>query len=100
LDNVKAISKRIAFTLVLGAALGVVIAFLIAPSAIEWYANPAVPTVCSCAEQIQWALGKMRSSLETAAVVSAVITVAAVEIFRRIRGPKTSTDKPAPSAPA
>ena len=99
MDKLKVIAKRVSFTAVLGAGLGLVIAFLIAPSAIEWYANPAVPTVCSCVEQIQWALGKMRSSLEVGAFVSAVCTVAAVELVHRLRGHKTKDEKPVPGGP-
>lgn len=81
-------AKRIALTLIVGAAAGVLIALLVAPGMIEWWAKPALPTVCSCVEQIQWALARLRISLFIAAAITAAIAVVLVEIVRRRRAPK------------
>jgi hypothetical protein len=87
-SNSKDIAKRVSLTFVVGAAMGIVIAVWIAPGFLEWWAKPAVPTVCSCVEQIEWALSRMRVSLGISAVVFAGLAVVVVEIYRRIRGHK------------
>jgi hypothetical protein len=84
----KEVAKRISLTLVVGAAVGIVISVMIAPGFIQWWAKPAIPTVCSCVEQIEWALSRMRQSLAVFAVIFALIAVALVEIYRRVRAKK------------
>jgi hypothetical protein len=84
----KEAAKRISLTVLVGAAFGIVFSVMVSPGFIEWWAKPAVPTVCSCVEQIEWALSRMRQSLAVFAIVFAMVTVAIVEIYRRIRAKK------------
>jgi hypothetical protein len=81
-------AKRIFISVQAGLAFGFLIALLIAPSVLEWFATPAIPTVCSCNEQIAWALGRLRSTLIISALIAALVAVTVVEIVRVVRGKK------------
>ncbi len=77
--------KRILLSLLVGAGAGTLLALLVAPGILEWWAKPAVPTVCSCVEQIQWALTSLRKTAATSAGIAAVLGIVGVEIVRRLR---------------
>jgi len=86
--------KRIVVSLFVGAGLGMVAAFLIAPGAIEWYANPGSPNAISCAPSVEWALAKMRASIEIAGLIGAVLALIAVEVFRWLRKSRAKETAP------
>jgi hypothetical protein len=82
--------KRVLLSLAVGAGVGTVAAILIAPVMIEWWASPAIPTVCSCTEQISWALSRMQTSLAISSGVFALLGAIAVEVIRWARGKRAA----------
>lgn len=91
----KQVAKRVLLSLLAGAGAGTILAVLIAPAFISWWASPAMPTVCSCTEQIGWALDRFRTSLGIFAAVAAGASVVLVEVVRALRAKKQQEGQPA-----
>lgn len=84
--SAKVIAKRVLLSLLVGSGVGTLLAILIGPSIIEWWATPAIPTVCSCTEQVAWALHRFRTAMAVSAMVSAALAILAVEVRTRAAG--------------
>ncbi|MCK6546020.1 hypothetical protein L6R52_09135 [Myxococcota bacterium] len=88
MDSAKLMLRRVAISLFVGLGVGVLAAALVAPSMIEWFNSPAVPTAFACTEQVRWALERYRTSLAISGLVAAVIAVVLVEVVRSLRAKK------------
>lgn len=83
--------KRILIGLSAGAAVGMAGALLVAPAILSWWARPAVPTMCSCVEQVDWALSNLRQSQLFAGLAAAVAVAAVAELVRWRRSRRTAS---------
>lgn len=83
--------KRLIWALILGAAIGEILAVWLAPKYIIWYFDPPVEMAVNCREPIVWALARLQTAQMWGLIVGALLgLVAVLAIGRRSSASRTS----------
>jgi hypothetical protein len=93
--------KRLGILLAIGGVLGIVIAMLVAPSAVTWFQTPGTGTaLCNCADVAkQAAKALIEAELIGAGVGALVLAVVGELLYRLFAARKRRRALPPPAAP-
>ncbi len=75
--------KRLLWAIILGAAIGEILAVWLAPKYIIWYFDPPVEMGFNCKAPIAWALARLQTTQLFALGVGAVLGLTTLFVFSR-----------------